>query len=460
MVPPYIKIQFIAILIFFLGLSAVGQNFMAGQQYDTVRCIANQEQSYSLFLPETYPEKDNWPVLYIFEPAARGPYAVRIFKPLADKYGYIIIASNNSRNGSWDIVFDAAEAMFTDSFSRFKIDTARVYLAGFSGGARAATTIATITNKVAGVISCGAGFSMTKRYQPNIRNNFIYYGLIGTRDMNYLETMQVKTSLDKINIKNRLHVFDGPHRWPPINELSYAFDWMEINASNVEIEEKAKSKWLVRADSLFTAEEYLLYQTEINDINTLFSQNTLGNKQRADSLLATKAYRTELRSKEKWQNRAEGLTNKYLQALNEMPFTRLAGSDSTVKDMTWWQNEVKMLNKYVKSKDLYKSRMASRLLNLITANCAENMWSYVELNDMETAIKLTRLWLYISPEQIWPNWTAVRIYALNNDRKNTIKYIKKSVDLGINPTRAMLNNPNLNFVKNSDAYASLASLVK
>ncbi len=454
------KLPIIIALVLAFGFSAPAQSFKAGQQYDTVKCLANQNQSYTLYLPSNYYSSEDWPVLFIFEPAARGPYAVKIFQPLAEHYGYIIIASNNSRNGSWDIIFEAAAAMFSDSFSRFKIDTARVYLTGFSGGARAATTIASITNKVAGVISCGAGYSMTKRYQPTTKSNFIYYGLIGTRDMNYLETMKVKLNLDKLNIKNRIHVFDGPHRWPPINELGYAFDWMEINAGNIEIDEKVKDKWLARGDSLFTAAEYLLYQTEINDINALFSQSTYEYKARADSLLVTKAYRNELRTKEKWQDRAEGLTDKYLQALNEMPYTKLAGSDSTVKDMIWWQNEVKMLNKYVKSKDLYKSRMASRLLNLITANCAENMWSYVEQNDMETAIKLTSLWLYINPKQVWPNWTAVRIYALNNDRKSTIKYIKKSVDLGIKPTKAMLSNPHLEFVKDSDAYKSLASLVK
>lgn len=455
----YNKLSITVVLVLYLVSNSIAQNFLAGQQYDTVKCLANQNQSYTLYLPSNYYSADDWPVLFIFEPAARGPYAVKIFQLLAEQYGYIIIASNNSRNGSWDIVFEAAAAIFSDGFSRFNIDTARVYLAGFSGGARAATTIASITNKV-GVISCGAGYSMTKRYQPTAKSNFIYYALIGTRDMNYLEAMQVKLSLDKLNIKNRIHVFDGPHRWPPINELSYAFDWMEINAGNIEIEEKAKGKWLARGDSLFTAAEYLLYLTEINDINTLFSQSTFEYMARADSLLVTKVYRNELRSKEKWQARAEGLTDKYLQALNDMPFTIIAGSDSAVKDMIWWQNEVKMLNKYVKSKDLYKSRMASRLLNLITANCAENMWSYVDQNDMETAIKLSHLWLYISPEQIWPNWTAVRIYALNNDKKNTIKYIKNSVALGINPTKAMLSNPNLKFVKDSDAYKSLATLAK
>ena len=350
--------------------------------------------------------------------------------------------------------------MFNDGFSRFKIDTGRVYLAGFSGGARAATAIASITNKVAGVISCGAGFSSTKRYQPSIKNNFIYYNLMGTRDMNYLETMQVRISLDGVNIKNRMHVFDGAHRWPPVIELSYAFDWMELNAGNLNTVEKPRNKWLARADSLLNAEELLLYQNDVNDIIDLFSQGISDYQQRVDSLRATKAYQSEVINRDKWLAKEEELQAKYQQALAEVAYIKLSGSDSTIKSMLWWQNQANMLKKFVKSNNIYKSRMASRLLNLITANCAESLWSYVELNDMETAINLTSLWLYISPQKVWPNWTAVRIFALNNDKKKTIKYMKKSVALGIRPTEAMLGNANLEFVNNTEAYRSLAILVK
>jgi len=438
------------------------QEFHVGLQYDTIACRANPEQSYALYLPSGYnsSEDNKYPVLYIFEPAARGSSAIKIFKPLAEEYGYIIIASNNSRNGSWDIVFDAADAIFKDSYARFKIDTTRIYLTGFSGGSRAALTIASVTNRVKGVIGCGAGLSPLKNYHPTSKNTFVYYGLIGTRDMNYLEMECIRGTLSGINLKNRLHVFDGPHRWPPESALSFAFDWMEINAGNVAIVIKAKNKWLARADSLFATEEYLLYQTEISDINTLFSESQFNNNQRLDSVLKYKAYKAEVNNRDKWQAREQEWRLKYLQGLTELAFTKWAGTDSLFKDGIWWQNEVKMLNKYVKNKDLYKSRMASRLLNMITASCAETLWRYVQQNDMVTAVNLTSLWLYINPECIRPNWTAVRIYAMNKDRKKTIKYLKKVVDLGIKPTKAMLKNPNLEFVKDTDAYVSLATLVQ
>ena len=444
-----------------LSLSCYAQEFIAGKQYDTVLCTADTTQSYSLYLPSNYYNAELlWPVLYIFEPAARGPYVTKIFKPLAEKYGYIIIASNNSRNGSWDLVFNAAEAIFNDSFERYKLDTTRIYLTGFSGGSRAAVTIASLTNRVKGVIGCGAGFSLLKNHQPRAGNTFLYYGLVGTRDMNYLEMQQVKQSLDRLKIENRIHVFDGPHRWPPEKDLHYAFNWMEIIDSNNMTETGAKTKWLARADSLFTTEEYLLFQTEVNDIERLFSEGAPEYRLRDDSLMTTKAYKTEVHNKEKWQEREEEMRGKYLQALTEMAYTKLASSDSSFKDMTWWQNEVKILKKIEKSKDLYKSRTASRLLNMIWASCAENLWTYVQQNDLVTATNLTDLWLYINPQQLWPNWTAVQIYALNRDKKRTIKYINQAIDLGLKPTKKMLNNPNLDFIKETEAYIKLANLAK
>jgi hypothetical protein len=48
MVFPFIKLPIIAALVLALGSSLSAQSFKAGQQYDTVKCLANQHQSYTL----------------------------------------------------------------------------------------------------------------------------------------------------------------------------------------------------------------------------------------------------------------------------------------------------------------------------------------------------------------------------------------------------------------------------
>jgi len=70
-----------------------------GEVIDTVRCDHKPEQSYALYIPSTYIDSLPTPVIYIFEPGARGKLPVNLYHDIADKYGFILACSNNSRNG-------------------------------------------------------------------------------------------------------------------------------------------------------------------------------------------------------------------------------------------------------------------------------------------------------------------------------------------------------------------------
>ena len=110
---------------------------------DTVFCKGSPDQSYALYLPANYSAEKTWPVVFIFEPGARGKLAVDIFKHAGERFGSVIICSNNSSN---DILlsecYRAAEAMFEDAFLCYPVDTSRLFVAGFSGGARVASSLA------------------------------------------------------------------------------------------------------------------------------------------------------------------------------------------------------------------------------------------------------------------------------------------------------------------------------
>ena len=109
-----------------------------GQIVERVEALSDSSQSYALYLPSNYTPNRKWPVLYAFDPAARGRVPVERFKEAAEKYGWIVLGSNNSRNGPWNVVVNAWNAMLTDTHQRFAIDDERSYATGFSGGARAA----------------------------------------------------------------------------------------------------------------------------------------------------------------------------------------------------------------------------------------------------------------------------------------------------------------------------------
>ena len=143
------------------------------QVTDTVRCRDAAGQSYALFQPAQYDNKKSWPVILIFDPAARGRTGVNTFIEAARKYGFILACSNNSRNGPQGDNFTAAAAMLQDVEERFNVDQKRIYASGFSGGSRFAMAFAVTEKRISGVIGCGAGLPNDRNYLPISKFRFL-----------------------------------------------------------------------------------------------------------------------------------------------------------------------------------------------------------------------------------------------------------------------------------------------
>src|SRR5947209_5147745 len=152
-----------------------------GKVIESIACLAEPEQSYALYLPTYYSPQKRWPVLYCFDPVARGALVVKLYREAAEKYGWIIVGSNNSRNGPVKVSVDAARAMWDDTHARLQIDDRRVYMTGFSGGARAALSLAYLCDNgcVSGVIAHGAGFHPNIVPQLKSGNATIHFAFFG-----------------------------------------------------------------------------------------------------------------------------------------------------------------------------------------------------------------------------------------------------------------------------------------
>ena len=59
--------------------------------------------------------------MYAFDPGARGKLPVELMKDAAERFGYIVVGSNNSRNGSWKIEAEAAEAKLRAGIARIQL---------------------------------------------------------------------------------------------------------------------------------------------------------------------------------------------------------------------------------------------------------------------------------------------------------------------------------------------------
>ena len=210
---------------------ATGENsraFPVGTIVPKVAALAKPEQSYALYLPSQYSLGKLWPIVYAFDPGARGKMPVELMKDAAERYGYIVVGSNNSRNGSWKIEAEAAQAMLLDTQERLAIDVHRAYFAGFSGGARVAARLAQLCKCAAGVLLNGAGFQPEDAGSPD--RTVAVFAAAGTYDFNYAEIVRTDDDLEKSGYPHFLRRFDGPHQWATANAMEEALAWFRLQA--------------------------------------------------------------------------------------------------------------------------------------------------------------------------------------------------------------------------------------
>ncbi|MCK7461663.1 MAG: hypothetical protein MZU84_06185 [Sphingobacterium sp.] len=208
---------------------ASAQDLIPGRVVERVACLAEAGRSYALYLPSGFDAGKTWPLLVLFDPAARGSLAVEAFREAAEAHGWILAASNDSRNGPLQDSARAAFALWVDVSKRFPVDDRRVYATGFSGGARVASVFPRVVGRpIAGVIGCGAG--LASGLEPGALGAAAYFGLAGFADFNYGEMKALDRSLDPSGIPHRFHYFEGSHAWPDPASCARAVAWMEIVA--------------------------------------------------------------------------------------------------------------------------------------------------------------------------------------------------------------------------------------
>jgi poly(3-hydroxybutyrate) depolymerase len=219
-------------LLFFASLASAQQKPtppIPGQTDNHRLCATKPDQTYALYLPSSYTPTKKWPIVYAFDPSARGDRPVDALKAGAEKYGYIVAASNNSRNGQWPPEIEAAQAVSDDTHIILSIDDHRVYFTGFSGGARVAGRIAQLCKCAAGVYLNGAGFpSGTSPSQKD--SPFPVFATVGNADFNLPEVTDLDEALAASGYPHFLRYFEGPHQWAPSEVAEEALAWFRLVA--------------------------------------------------------------------------------------------------------------------------------------------------------------------------------------------------------------------------------------
>jgi poly(3-hydroxybutyrate) depolymerase len=194
-------------------------------QATTVTCKASPNQTYACYVPAKYSKKKKWPILYCYSPGGNGMSFVRMFKDVCERQGWIVVGSNNARNGPGGPIITAMKAMWKDTHDRFSINDKRCYASGFSGGSGMAFGMAqAYPDNFAGVIPMAVAGSWSKS-PPDIAKHIAVCFIIGDKDM-VAHVKKTAEALKAKGNKTEVKVFSGGHTLPPKNVAEGAVDWL------------------------------------------------------------------------------------------------------------------------------------------------------------------------------------------------------------------------------------------
>ncbi len=182
-----------------------------GRIHDKIVCRHDETQSYALYLPSSYDGRKRCPVLFGFSPGANGRSIPDHFRKAAERFGWIVVGSNNSRNGPASIGEAAGRAMWKDVRARFVVDDGRQYATGMSGGACVAADFAQrMPRPLAGVFLHARGDLQTV---PRKAIDTFFLLAPGSTDFNFEESIRFLREARKQRCRAHLEVQPGGHAW-------------------------------------------------------------------------------------------------------------------------------------------------------------------------------------------------------------------------------------------------------
>jgi predicted esterase len=406
------------------------RSLQAGVVLPKIVALAKPEQSYALYLPSTYSSDKRWPIVYVFDPGARGSIPVELMKEAAERYGYIVVGSNNSRNGPWKIEAEAAEAMVQDTHARLAVDNRRVYFAGLSGGARVAARIAQLCKCAAGVLLNGAGF------QPEASTShdapFVVFAAVGSYDFNYGELVRSDEELEKLGYAHFLRRFDGPHQWAPASAMDEALAWFRLQAMKLGGEsrddffitsqaasEMERARAFDQSGDLYAA--WKEYRQAAEMLAGLTDNPAL--KARADALQKDKAVREGSKREKQEFEEQEQLSREISSGLSALQENQINHADTR---RAVEQQFAALSNRVEHEKHEEKLRVLKRALSGVFVQAMEMGGERLDQKDASRAKDYFELACVASPDSTWALSNLAVASAMDGDRKAALDALRRA----------------------------------
>jgi tetratricopeptide (TPR) repeat protein len=420
-----------------------------GTLVERVVCQGDSSQSYALYLPSGYASAKRWPIIYAFDPFARGKVPVQLYQEAAEKYGYIVVGSNNSRNFSLEAASKSANAIWLDTHNRLSLDDRQVYTTGLSGGARVAGLVALRCTpcKIAGVIAQAAGYPASDA--PVKRDNLNYFLSVGDEDFNWPEIIEIRRQREELGSPYRVQVFPGPHGWAPKKVVDEAVAWIHLRAQQAGIQPKDSNFvdgffLTIKAEAVAAEKrsdpiaELSAYRTLVSDFVGLenvgeFEKKLTALKQSSDLQKALKQEQREIAD----QALLTADLSSKLTAFNE------STADQRLSTRTDLVDGVRALKSQAAHSEPARRLVLLRAFNDLCVQGIEAGQAQLEGKRFDRALSYFQLMSEITPDEPWPALLLADTHTLMGNKKQAIKDLHEAVRRGLKNADFLEHDSNL-----------------
>lgn len=414
-----------------------------GSIIEKVNCFSDTNMFFSLYLPSGFDSTLKYPVIIAFDAEARAMYSIKRLYKVAEKYNYIVVSSYNFRNNLPQESNDnISKILLNDIPLMLPIDRKRIYLSGFSGGARFSSEVAVKHSEIAGVIGCSAGFS-----QLPSQSSFVYIGIAGKKDFNYSEMKEIEMQLES-NTNPHLFIYhNGDHEWADVETLDKALLFLNMNSYKNKIATK-------------NTDEIKLYQQ--NQEKRYKQALTIGNKSKAyqyldemilflNGLIDVNNYKKELELLKKDLSVQRAVENVTTLLENEKSLKQNYSQQFSNKNEKFWQQEISKLNSLSQNKNNPEEDfMYIRVKAYIALMSHIYFDRSLKENDLDGANIYGNIKIAAEPEKGIGYFLLAEVYSIRKDNESAKKYIAKAIQKGFYDIQKFREQESFRIFTNSD----------
>ena len=416
------------------SVAQIKDTFETGKIISPVYCKNDASQSYALYVPAKG-NSETLPVVYFFDPHGSGTFPLNKYKSLAERYGFIFIGSNNSKNGN-DLA--TAEkiwnALAADTKARLNINPDRMYTCGFSGGGKVACYIAMQHPEIKAVIANGG--ALPEIATGNIHCSFT--AIAGEGDMNMTDLVAITNELDKTPVRHRIIFFAGKHEWAPEATMDVAITGLQLDAMRdglLPVDTHFIGNFIKSSEAKIDGDlktgNYLAAANECNLFKSLLDADSIKEakniREKAAAIKSNPAYQRQFKEKQdliaKEQNRKDEFNEKFGTA-----------------DISYWQKTISDLQQQAK-KQTAEGAMNQRLLAYLLLAFYSISNQLMSTNRNQDAEHFVDLYKMVDPSNTEAWYFSAILNARNNNVKAAENDLLKAVSNGFTDKDRMRQQP-------------------